>query len=317
MELHKLGLLGHIRELYARGGNIIEYLKGSGAPEHNTPEDILISYDFQAGSYIRDYRADPRLQEQYSTLVARELDALGRCSSIIEAGCGDATTLGTLVQHLALKPRFILGFDISWSRIKFARAFLKDIGVSGVDLFVGDLFSMPLPDNSVDIVLTSHAIEPNTGKEKEALAELYRVARRYVVLLEPSYEFAGDMARTRMKEHGYITELLASAQALGYTIIKHELLDMVWNPLNPTALMIIKKEGEGGVASPATKPQLVCPVTKTALVPVDGALYSPESFLAYPVIGGTPCLIPSQAVLATHLLERVSDDIQKRDTDRS
>lgn len=51
---------------------------------------------------------------------------------------------------------------------------------------------MPLKDNSIDIVYTSHSIEPNGGREEEALEELYRVANKYLILLEPDYELANE-----------------------------------------------------------------------------------------------------------------------------
>src|SRR5688500_6437781 len=103
------------------------------------------------------------------------------------------------------KPSEILGFDISWSRLKFAKEFLNDFNINNVTLFTANLFEIPLQDDSIDVVYTSHSIEPNGGKEKEALKELYRVTRKYLVLLEPSFEFASDEARARMKQHGYVT----------------------------------------------------------------------------------------------------------------
>ncbi|CAM5272174.1 Methyltransferase domain-containing protein OS=Lysinibacillus sphaericus OX=1421 GN=LS41612_21290 PE=4 SV=1 [Lysinibacillus sphaericus] len=63
---------------------------------------------------------------------------------------------------------------------------------------------MPLANNSIDLVYTVHALEPNGGKELEALKELYRVASKYVVLVEPYYEGANSEAKERMDRLGYI-----------------------------------------------------------------------------------------------------------------
>ena len=50
-----------------------------------------------------------------------------RCkkTSILEAGVGEATTLTSLLNQGDLVFKDIYGFDISWSRVKFAKKFLK------------------------------------------------------------------------------------------------------------------------------------------------------------------------------------------------
>jgi uncharacterized protein YbaR (Trm112 family) len=48
---------------------------------------------------------------------------------------------------------------------------------------------------------------------------------------------------------------------------------------------------------------LCCPITKTDLIKMNDAYYSKESLLAYPIINGTPCLLPNNAIIATHFLD--------------
>jgi uncharacterized protein YbaR (Trm112 family) len=191
-----------------------------------------------------------------------------------------------------------MGFDISWSRLKFGQELLNDFNISNVNLFTANLFEIPLLDNSIDIVYTSHSIEPNGGNEENALKELYRITKKYLILLEPSFEFANDEAKARMKKHGYVTELYSTAKRLNYKIIEHRLFDYSSNPLNPTGLIIIEKKG-----ADSNNPNLVCPISLTELIIYsDSLLYSKESFLAYPVIDGIPCLLKENSILATHLL---------------
>lgn len=296
--MEKLKLIDTIKSLYDKGGNIIQYLKDTDKRNFNTIEDILISYDFQAGSYVKEYYNSKTFKDEYCLEIANVINKLGEFNSIMEAGVGEATTLGVLLKSLAKKPKHALGFDLSWSRINYAKNFTKEQGFPAATLFTGDLFEIPLKENAIDVVYTSHSLEPNGGKEKEALTELYRVAGKYLVLLEPCYEFANDEARARMTKHGYVTKLLETAKQLGYNVVEYRLFGMSSNPLNPTGLMIIEKNaGSAG----GDDVELVCPVSKSTLENYDNnVLYSSESLLAYPIIKGIPCLLKQNAILAAH-----------------
>ncbi len=296
--MEKFKQLQKIKELYANGGNIIQYLKSIGSNDKNTIEDILISYDFQAGTYLQSFSKNQEYNSQYCSCISELIDKIENVQSIIEVGVGEATTLNTVIRNLKKKPSNIFGFDISWSRLKFAKELINDFKLNEVKLFAANLFEIPLLDNSIDVVYTSHSIEPNGGKEEEALKELYRITNKYLILLEPSFEFANDEAKARMKRNGYVTKLYETAKNLGYKIAEHRLFDYSANPLNPTGLMIIEKNEIS-----SNKSNLVCPISKTELTSFnESLLYSKESFLAYPVIEGIPCLLKENSILASHLL---------------
>lgn len=301
--MKKFQQLKKIKEIYENGENIIQYLKGIGQNEINEVEDILISYDFQAGSYIQAYSKNKDYLEKYCRSLASIINKFEDVQSILEIGVGEATTLYTLLKYIKNRPSEIFGFDISWSRLKFGMELLKDLNSNDVKLFTANLFEIPLQDSSVDIVYSSHSVEPNGGKELEALKELYRITKKYLILLEPAYEFANEIAKARMKKHGYVTELYATAKNLGYKIIEHRLFDYTANPLNPTGLLIIEKNETN-----TNKADFICPVTQTPLEYYsDSLLYSKESFLAYPIIDGIPCLLKDNSILATHLLTDYSE----------
>ena len=297
--MKKIKQLQKIKEVYANGGNIIQYLKSiNGNQSTNTIEDIMISYDFQAGSYIKQLSENPEFKIKYCAAIASIINQLGKIESIIEIGVGEGTTLGVLAKQCNNNSHKYLGFDISWSRLKFGLDFISDLNLSNVDLFVANLFEIPLQDSSIDVVYTSHSIEPNGGKEEEALQELYRITKKYLILLEPSYEFANEEARNRMKQHGYVTKLYKTALDLGMKVVEHRLFDYSANPLNPTGLMIIEKE-----KSSTNSSELVCPITFHSLDKIDDTiLYSKESGLSYPIMSNIPVLLKENSMLATHLL---------------
>ncbi|MEK5040755.1 methyltransferase domain-containing protein [Sporosarcina sp. FSL K6-3457] len=297
-----LKILHRVKEIYEKNENIIGYLKDIEDRKENTIEDILISYDFQAGSYVKGYQNNQEKKEAYCDEIASVLNGLGSMDSILEAGIGEGTTLGPVLNKLHQVPKTIVGFDLSWSRIKYAKEFLNEYGYHDILLTTGDLLEMPVMGNSIDVVYTSHAVEPNGGKEKEILQELYRVARKYVVLFEPAYELATEEARQRMVQHGYVTNLYETALELGYSVVEYKLLYSPINPLNPTGVMVIEKKLDER-KSDLENSVICCPLTKTSLVENNSALFTPKGLLAYPIVKGIPCLLPSNAIIATKFLE--------------
>ncbi|AKA70296.1 methyltransferase domain-containing protein [Clostridium scatologenes] len=230
------------------------------------------------------------------------IDSLGEYKSILEVGVGEATTLGNVIRLLNNKPDRCYGFDISWSRIKYAKKFLDKLNINNVNLFTADLFCTPIKNNSIDIVYTSHSVEPNGGKEKEALIELYRITKRYLILLEPSYEFADEEGKKRMLKHGYVTKLYSMEKELGYEIVEYKLFGINSNPLNPTGVMVIKKNSNKD--NKDLNP-LCCPVTKSDIIKKNNVYFSKDSLLAYPIIDEIPCLLQQNAIIATKFLENI------------
>ncbi|MCL2199797.1 MAG: class I SAM-dependent methyltransferase [Defluviitaleaceae bacterium] len=290
--MFKSELLNKVGEIYAQGGNIIQYVNDFEKNENNSTEAILISYDYQAGVYVYSYKTWPEMYIKYADLLVDEIKPLGG-TSILEAGVGEATTFKHVISNLDIPHEKCYGFDISWSRLKVANDFLQEDTPCTPRVFVADLFNIPLCDNSVDIVYTSHSIEPNGGYEKPILQELYRVAKKYLVLFEPDYELAGEEEQKRMEHFGYVKNLAGTAKTLGYNVIKHELLAYSKNALNPTSIIIIKKDEAGGDSDALFQ----CPVTKTKLIDSGEIFFAPQPRLMYPVIKNIPCLLGQQAIL--------------------
>lgn len=286
--------LRQLREKYAQGVNIMAYLRETLGVQANTPEIVLQSYDLQAGSYVEGFDDYP--EDSPGKVYRREVASiLSRypAESVLEAGIGEATTLFYTAQQFSSAQLF--GFDISWSRLAVAREFLQERFVQNVALATGDLFSIPLPDDSVDLVYTSHSIEPNGGREVEAIRELYRVSRRWLVLIEPSSELGGEATRRRIDQHGYCRDLVLHAQSLGLSVAEHRLLECSARAENQSALIVIKK------SAPASnvEPRWACPICRTVLEEVKGHFYCGECLSVYPQLDGIPCLLGRNSIMAS------------------
>ena len=286
-------ILSEIKNIYQGGGNILQYFRAAEGTTYNKPESILISYDYQAGSYTANYKRNPANYHKYAKQIIGEIERLGSFGSIMEAGVGEATTFKQVISNIALPGEKCFGFDISWSRLKIGKDFLAEDDLFGQQLFVAGLSSIPLADNSIDLVYTSHSIEPNSGNEKPILEELYRVTGNYLVLFEPDYKFASEQAKKRMDEHAYVKNLANVASELGYNVTKWEPLEFSINPLNPTSVIVIKKSGEKVLK----QPEFQCPITKTKLLDCGEVFFAPEPGLMYPVIRNIPCLLDTYAIL--------------------
>lgn len=54
--MDKIKMMSKIKEIHLENKNIIKYLKEIDGRTNNSIEDIMISYDFQAGSYTKAYK---------------------------------------------------------------------------------------------------------------------------------------------------------------------------------------------------------------------------------------------------------------------
>ena len=162
----------------------------------------LVFYDLQAGTCVANTKNNPDLNQQWCKHLANLIPPLlPKGGSLLELGVGEATTLNGVLQLLNTNVGDAYGFDISWSRIAFANHWLH-ANSQKANLFVADLMSIPLADNSIDVVYSSHSVEPNGGYELSCLTECLRIARHAVVLVEPLYELANPEAKQRMRNHG-------------------------------------------------------------------------------------------------------------------
>ena len=290
--------LKEIRERFNQGENVLGILRKEDG--RNELDSILISYDLQSGSYREHFKHNPDPKENYCNHLAESIDELGGVKSILHVGVGECITLALTLNRMKRRPERVFALDISWSRLHHGRVFCEEQGVEGVELMVADLFRIPLPDNSVDLVLTNHSLEPNGGREREALKELCRVANKYVLMNEPAYEFADEKGRARIDEMGYVKNLGEHARQLGYSPLKHEPFICSMNPTNPTGTVLLDVSGPKQKAP--VKPFYVCPVSHLPLEQKQGVLCAEDGMLVYPILNGIPCLHADNGIVASHFV---------------
>ena len=307
-------IIASMRLAYNQGLNMMEEARSILSELYGSNENhilsTMISYDAQAGSYVEFVKKNQDHNLVWGKQIANLIDPfLPDKGTILEVGVGEATTLNSVLSALQ-RPVEAYGFDISWSRIHVAKQYLNQYSKEAT-LFIGDLLHMPLADNSIDVVYSSHSLEPNGGKEEFALQECLRVAKHAVVLIEPIYELAHPEAQARMRHHGYVRNLKATAESLGATVVEYKLLEHIANSLNPSGVIILEKTHSKTTkfsleeSNEANSAFWVCPLTHTELSELDGAFFSEEMGIAYPILATRPMLSPQHHIIASKYISKV------------
>ena len=287
--------IGRALRALADGQNVSETLSGEGLLPLSDAELIEVMYEVQAGSYTHAcQRPDPRRDAFIAEIAHIVGDVVDPDSSLLDVGTGESTSLIPVLEATGHRGA-VRAVDISWSRLTWAQENAAEVG-RGIDFAVADIARIPLPDDSVDFVLSTHALEPNGGREAALLTELARVARRGMVLIEPDWDNASAEQRERMNRLGYIESIPRAARDAGLTEprvipFRHSL-----NPLNSSAAFVFVNLQQAP-SRPHPSGAWVDPVEHESLSPFGGGLRT-GSGRWFPCLAGIPFLRPSDALLA-------------------
>ena len=309
MKSHKLkhvDILG-AREAYINGKNVIRFFKEK-YPNANLQDIIEISYDLQAGSYIdymeKNFQKHSKLQAEMSSILQHYTD---QAEAVLDIGTGEMTTLTGLLNGMKIVPKKVIAFDISYSRIFVGLDYINKNLNARIDLstFVGDMKAIPLPSNSIDVITSSHALEPSGLELTALLKELFRVVKDKLVLFEPYYEICSEEGKKRMDHHGYIKNIGGVVDSLGGVVVDKIIIKNSMNKLNPTACFVIEPPKSGSdtnIYSRDTSLSYTVPGTDLPLSLMDSFYFSENTGLSFPIIKGIPVLKEKSAILSTSLV---------------
>ena len=102
------------------------------------------------------------------------LPALAPGQDVLDVGCGPGTVTLGLAARVA--PGAVVGLDRSAAVIELARQAAADAGSTNVTYVVGDVYALPYPDSTFDVV-HAHQVLQHLTDPVAALRELRRVAR--------------------------------------------------------------------------------------------------------------------------------------------
>lgn len=150
------------------------------------------------GGSTGEARRDPITSDLY---VKGETDVLPSAAVLASLGCGNPVALATLETgqtvldlgsgggiDVLLSARRVgatgkaYGLDMTDEMLALARRNAAEAGVTNVEFIKGQIESIPLPDNSVDVIISNCVINLS-GDKRKVLAEAFRV-------LKPGGKFA-------------------------------------------------------------------------------------------------------------------------------
>lgn len=134
---------------------------------------------------LRMYMAHP--YPNYSATERRQIFAAELCryrflglepflrdARVIDVGCGTGHRVMPIAHHFGV--REYVGFDHSGASLTVARQLKDELGYQGATLVEGDIFKLPYPDASFDVVI-SQGVLHHTSDPFRGFQELVRVCR--------------------------------------------------------------------------------------------------------------------------------------------
>lgn len=124
--------------------------------------------DFYNEKYIKS------LEKSYVSILQQisECKKITKNTVFLELGCGPMF----LGRFIANRCKYVVGVDISYSILKFAKKLFDDMGIKNYILIQANLKKMPLRSNSIDLIYGGGVLE-HSEDMVGSLREIYRVLK--------------------------------------------------------------------------------------------------------------------------------------------
>lgn len=143
-------------------------------------ENYSVGYDRAAADFFSQRRA--------STQAAFFLPQLRSGMRLLDGGCGPGTISIDLAEIVA--PGEVIGVDVEPTQVEWARVSATTRCVSNIRFEVGNLYSLPFPDESFDAVFL-HGVIEHLREPVRGLREVLRVLKPGGVLGSRHADFGG------------------------------------------------------------------------------------------------------------------------------
>jgi ArsR family transcriptional regulator len=154
----------------------------------------------------------------------RLLESIPSCETLLEVGLGT----GGLLAKLRERANRVIGVDHSPAMIEEARGRLAAEDLAGVELRLGEMSHLPLPDGECDVALLNMVLH-HAARPFEVLNELNRVlSSRGVLVIADLVAHRRDWVRERLADQwlGFEADELSSwLAAAGFAVQEHSVVE--------------------------------------------------------------------------------------------
>ena len=267
--------------------NVTKKLISEGASKSTS---IEMAYELQAGEYTRNFNELALKRNKDIHQVINKYMDVGDVNSVGVFGVGEAKNW---IGYEGRVKEFH-GVELSFSRLQFARSNLTKVpGIDNFNLIKGDASQRIFKNNSFDMAITLHSVEPNGNSQGALMLEnVINSSSKYVLLFEPDFSTAPEEMKERMIFHDYVRNIEETISMNDSVSIKEKFfMDVQENDSNLTTCWVLEKK-----VKDQSKFDYACPFTGCILERHEDFLYSPEAGLAFPSIGNSWCLNKADAI---------------------
>tara|TARA_B100001989_G_scaffold9784_1_gene6359 strand:- start:6880 stop:7755 length:876 start_codon:yes stop_codon:yes gene_type:complete len=260
---------------------------------------IQMSYDIRSGHAIKIFSKRKVFFKKYIdevvSLISKNFFGV---KTILDCGSGELLTTNLLSEKMKGLDKLYC-FDFSFKRLLDGKNFSNKVSFkskSKLEIFCADMFNIPLPDNSIDLITTFQSLEPNGSYELKLIKELLRVSKKGLFLMEPDYENANLKQKKRMRKFNYVKNLPKVFENLK---VKFKVIQMKNNGNNLnrcSAFIVYKKKTKKN-----NKPYFIDPANKKKLNKMKDFLYEKDDGNLYFSFKSIPILIKEKALFAPFL----------------
>jgi ubiquinone/menaquinone biosynthesis C-methylase UbiE len=150
----------------------------------------------------------------YYRSMANFIVAVPGIESVLDVGCGS----GLLACHLAGSGRFskLMGVDAAAPRVSGAKYHARLSGIDAAQFHQMSMDRLEFDDGSFDAVVSSYALEQSGESLGRAIAELRRVARKFLVLFETTSEYFSTFAsQWHIPKNGWANRYFSALSEVG------------------------------------------------------------------------------------------------------
>jgi ubiquinone/menaquinone biosynthesis C-methylase UbiE len=137
---------------------------------HQQQKDLVREQFTRTAQVFGDYAVTSRVGE--AERLARMVKA-GPADLAVDLACGP----GTLALRFARHVRWICGLDLTPAILERARRAAAAEGIANLEFAIGDAQSLPFPDASLDIAVTSYSVH-HFSDPARTIGEMARAVRR-------------------------------------------------------------------------------------------------------------------------------------------